>query len=143
MKHNGSILAFTSQRNKEVMQAYRKTIAEADVINMDKIAVVVANSTYSRFWVSEERAMVVVLELDKGKPVLDSMRPHKREMFEEIYRRVCHLRNRRKNALLADIVMEVVNSTAPKLYMQPKSALDIIYKMRVGFFDKRKAVYER
>ena len=135
MKYHGCILEFTDKRNEELMNAFRKAIAERDFIDITEVSQVIVNMPCSRFWVSEERAMVVVAALAKGKPVLDTMRPTKREMFQEIYNRVTAIRET-SNEPLFDIVMRVVHSPAPKFYMRPRCAMEIIYKIKKGYYDK-------
>ena len=119
------------------MEAYRKAIKNAGYIDINKIAEEIVNMPYSRFWVSEERAMLVISAIDRGTPVLDTMRPLKREMFEKIYERVCKLRKDNTYTCTAELVMMAVNSQAPKLYMRPRCALDIIYKIKRGFYERR------
>lgn len=69
------------------------------------------------------------------------MRPSKREMFTEIYNRVVALKKHRPDAPLLDLVAKVVNSPAPKFYMKPRCAMEIIYKIKKGFYDKQKRRY--
>ena len=136
MKHKGSILAFTSQRNEELMNAYRNAISNVPFIDIDTVAEQIANSPCSRFWVSEERALIIIHALDNKKNILDSMSPMKRELFTEIYSRVNDLRSTEPAIPIHDIVFRVVNSPAPKFYLQPRCALDIIYKIKNGFYNK-------
>ena len=138
MKYRGCILEFTHQRNDELMKAFREAITKRPFIDISEVSEVVVNMPCSRFWVSEERAMVVVAALMKGKPILNTMRPTKREMFQEIFNRVTALRRRQPETPLFDLVMEVVNSQAPKFYMRPRCAMEIIYKIKRGFYAKQK-----
>lgn len=136
MKYHGCILEFTDQRNKELMRAFKEVIQEEDFIDINKVSEKLVNKPCSRFWVSEERAMVVMNALFKGRPVLNAMRPTKREMFKEIYHRVIALRKQRPHYSLFELVMHVVNSPAPKFYMLPRSAMATIYKIKNGFYNK-------
>lgn len=135
MKHIGCILEFTHSRNKELMQAYRSAIITCRHICLDDIADRIVNTPCSRFWVSEERATVVLTAIKQGKPVLDRMRPTKREMYEEINSRVDDFLNRNKSLSLFEGIVHVVNSPAPKFYMRPRCAMEIIYKMKRGYYD--------
>jgi hypothetical protein len=137
MKYRGCILEFTDERNKELMRAFREAISKSDFIDIAKISEAMVNMPCSRFWISEERAMVVVAALIKGKPVLKTMRPTKREMFTEIYKRVVALQKQCPDATVFELVMKVVNSPAPKFYMRPRCAMEIIYKIKKGFYEKR------
>ena len=136
MKSPGSILEFTHDRNRELMSAFRKAIADRPFIDITEVSEAIVNMPCSRFWVSEERAMVVVTAMLKGKPILAAMRPTKREMFQEIYNRVLRLRASRPDAPISILVSQVVNSPAPKFYMRPRCAMEIIYKIKKGFYKK-------
>ena len=130
MKYHGCILEFTDARNKELLRAFREALSASDYIDISSISTAVVNMPCSRFWVSEERAMVVIAAMLKGKPILNSMRPTKREMFNEIYKRVKALRSAYPHLTLFDLVTQVVNSPAPKFYMRPRCAMEIIYKIK-------------
>lgn len=130
MKQPGSILAFTRQRNAALLCAFRRIASADPVIRLDDVAEKVVNSPSPRFWVSEERAAAVISAMMRGIPVLDSMRPSKREMFTEIYRRVLLLRSTRPESCLLHLVIEVVNSPAPKFYMKASSAIERLFKIR-------------
>ena len=82
--------------------------------------------------------MVVVAALIKGKPVLDAMRTTKREMFQEIYSRVQKYQKQFPDASLSELVLKAVNSPSPKFYMTPRSAMEIIYKIKKGHYNKHK-----
>ena len=138
MKYRGCILEFTDERNKELMRAFRNAISQRNFIDISEISESIVNMPCSRFWVSEERALVVVTKLIKGKPVLDSMRPTKRELFTEIHNRVIALQQKHPDATLTELISKVVNSPAPKFYMRPRCAMEIIYKIKKGFYEKRK-----
>ena len=138
MKYRGCILEFTDERNRELMRAFREVVAKTDFIDISKVSEQIVDMPCSRFWVSEERAMVVVAAMVKGKPVLDAMRPTKREMFSEIYKRVLQLREERPKATLFELVVKVVNSPAPKFYMRPRCAMEIIYKIKKGHYERRR-----
>lgn len=136
MKHKGCILEFTDKRNDELMAVFRAAIANSQFIDLSEISKVVVNSPCSRFWVSEERATVVMSSMIRGFPVLQSMRPVKQEMFREIFRRVQQLKIDNPGRPLYDYVLQVVNSPAPKFYMKPRSAIEILYKIKKGHYSK-------
>lgn len=136
MKPHGSILEFTKERNADLMRAYRHQIARARHIRMKDIGAAIVNMPSVRFWVSEERATIVVSALIAGRDLPENMRPTKCEMFSEIYRRVLKLRKKRPLCSLSELVCEVINSPAPKFYMLPRSAMDIIYKIKNGYYDE-------
>lgn len=135
MKSLGSVLAFTRQRNEALLKAYRQQVDTAGFVLLNEIGEKIVNSPSPRFWVSEERAAAVVSAIMRGKPVLDTMRPSKREMFEEIHRRVVALKKLHPDWRLSQLVFTVVNSPAPKFYMKASSALERLFKIRNGWYD--------
>ena len=137
MKYHGCILDFTDERNHELLTVFRNTIASRSFIDIEEVSEAVVNTPCSRFWVSEERALRVINALIKGLPVLRAMRPAKREMFKEIYRRFVKLRRSLPKASVFEGVIKVVNSPAPKFYMTPRSAMATIYKIKNGFYGKQ------
>ncbi len=141
MKSFGSVLAFTRERNAALLKAYREQVNAASFVRLNEIGEKIVNSLSPRFWVSEDRAAAVVSAIMRGKPVLETMRPTKREMFEEIHRRVVALKAQHPDWHLCRLVFEVVNSPAPKFYMEASSALERLFKIRNGWYDNGKGNY--
>lgn len=129
MKHPGCTSDFSILRNRELMAAFRATIATMEFVDIEAVSALIVEKPCSRFWVSEERATAVVSAIIAGQPILYTMRPTKREMFLDIYNRVKPLRDEFPNKPLCDLVFLAVNSPAPKFYMQPSYAMKIIYKI--------------
>lgn len=136
MKYFGSSVYFTRQRNADIMRAYRLCLAEAEVIRLPDIFRRVAESPSSRFWVSEERAAIVISAMQAGRP-LPRMTPTKREMFLEIYRRYCELRPLRPDATVIELATVIVNQPAPKFYFTPRSIREFIRRIRKGHYDPK------
>lgn len=135
-KHFGSIMDFTSQRNDDLMRAYREQLALANYIIMPEIFEKVAESPARRFWVSEERGAVEVARMLVGKP-FSPMRQNKREMFEEIFRRYLALRDLHPDKSLFELVSKVVHQPAPKFYLTPRTVGEFIYRIKNGWYDKQ------
>ena len=136
MKYYGSILDFTQERNQELMRVYQEELSKAGYIVMPKIFEQVANSPCSRFWVSEERAAIVISTLLAGK-VIPNMRKNKREMFEEIFRRFLIVREQYPEKSIYALAIMVVNQPAPKFYMTPRTIGELIYRIKNGWYDKQ------
>lgn len=141
MKSFGSVLAFTQERNDALLKAYREQVGTTRFVRLNEIGEKIVNSPSPRFWVSEERAAAVVSAIMRGKPVLKMMRPTKRAMFEEIHRRVVALKKKHPDWHLCQLIFEVVNSPAPKFYMEASSALERLFKIRNGWYDNGKGNY--
>lgn len=136
MKYYGSILDFTKERNQELLRVYQEKLSEAGYIIMPKIFEQVANSPCSRFWVSEERAAIVISSLLAGKS-LPNMRKNKREMFDEIFRRFLAVREKYPEKSIYALAIMVVNQPAPKFYLTPRTVGELIYRIKNGWYDKQ------
>lgn len=135
MKNFGSILDFTDQRNNDLMRAFRKQLAAARTVVMPEIFELVAASPACRFWVSEERASIVISAMEAGRPI-PRMRSNKREMFDEIYRRYLLRRAENPDASTFQLVSEIVNQPAPKFYLTPRTVGELIYRIKKGWYDR-------
>lgn len=136
MKYFGSILDFTRERNADLIRVYRQKLAEAKIIVMPVIFELVAESPASRFWVSEERAAIVVSAMVAGKP-MPRMRSNKREMFEEIYRRYLVMQEEYPDKSVYELVTKIVNQPAPKFYLTPRTVGEFIYRIKNGWYDNQ------
>ena len=136
MKYYGSILDFTQERNQELVRVYQEELSKAGYIVMLKIFEQVANSPCSRFWVSEERAAIVISTLLAGK-VIPNMRKNKREMFDEIFRRFLIVREQYPEKSIYALAIMVVNQPAPKFYMTPRTVGELIYRIKNGWYEKQ------
>lgn len=136
MKYFGCILDFTRQRNADLLRAFRRQLALSDFIVMPDIFQLVAESPASRFWVSEERAAIVIAAMLAGKP-LPHMRRNKREMFDEIFRRFLIERKANPNKSIYELVAKIVNQPAPKFYLTSRTVGEFIYRIKNGWYDKQ------
>lgn len=136
MKPHGSHFEYEDQRNDNLMTVYHKIIVEANYVRMPDIYEKVANSPSRRFWVSEERAAIVVSAMMRGDK-LKNMRPLKREMYNEIYNRAMSLREKHPSLPVSQLVAMVVEQPAPKFYLTPGSAKVLICKIRKQWYYQR------
>ena len=130
MKSFGSVLAFTRERNAALLKAYREQIDAAIFVRLNEIGEKIVNSPSPRFWVSEERAAAVVSAIMRGKPVLKTMRPTKREMFEEIHRRVVALKEQHPDLYARAIAIE--DNARPRLEKVKGLGRNYAWKDRFG-----------
>lgn len=129
MKSHGAVMEFAEERMHDLMRAYDEYISSCGQIRMHEVYSSIVNMASRRFWVSDERATQVVCFMLKGK-CLDKMRPLKREMFEEILRRVLDLHCKRPELTIKECCSIVVASPAPKFYLMPGSAKIMVCKAR-------------
>lgn len=121
-------MAFNAQREHAVMTAFRSCIADRQRIVMSDVAAEISEMPAERFWVSEQRAAIVVSALLAGRDLPPYTRSPKRRMFMEIFSRFVELRRKREGESIISIVSEIVHSPAPSFYMSPRSVMDIVYK---------------
>lgn len=133
----GRNFEYTEQRDRDLMNAYRIQLENCGKIHLTDVLYKTVNSPSARFWVSEDRATIVISQMFRGIPITD-MKPMKLEMFSEIFNRVKVLQSICPDRTLADIVCEVVNSPAPKFYLTPQSAKIIIFRIKQKWLKERK-----
>lgn len=136
MKPHGSHFEYEALRNDNLMTVYHEIIVKANYVRMPDIYEMVANSPSRRFWVSEERAAIVVSAMMRGDK-LKKMRPLKREMYNEIYNRAMRLREKYPELPVSQLVAKVVEQPAPKFYLTPGSAKVLICKIRKEWYYQR------
>jgi hypothetical protein len=139
MKHVGSTFEYEDMRNEDLLNAYKEALRIYDRSSADLYRKVVEMPT-RRFYVSEERAAIVISNMHKGRSIAQ-MRPNKREMYEEIYRRVLELKKERPNDSIYDLTFAVVQQPAPKFYLTPESARVFICYIKKQWYEQRKKKY--
>lgn len=129
MKHRGNNCEYRDERDADLLRAYHSFIVSSKVIDIHKISEQVVSMPSSRFWISEERAAIVIRKIKKGDN-LSNMRPLLREMFMEIFHRVTSMEKAHPELTFFDIIFHVVRQPAPKFYLTPESARVIMYKAK-------------
>lgn len=136
MKNVGSTFEYEDMRNEDLMDAYKEVLCSHNGSTKELYRKVVEMPT-RRFYVSEERASIVISNMYKGRSIVQ-MRPNKREMYEEIYRRVLELKKERPNNSIYDLTFEVVQQPAPKFYLTPESARVFTCYIKKQWYEQRK-----
>ena len=117
MKKTGSKSCYSELRNKELLKTYRRLIGECNKIYLPEILQRLADSTCSRFWVSEQRAAIVLSKMFAGEDVLCKMRPCKQQMFMKLFQKALYVKFKKPEKNMKTIAWEVTNSPAPKFYL--------------------------
>lgn len=137
MKKVGSTFEYEEARNKDLLRAINVQCDAHPYWSMPEIFKAVVDMPSERFWVSEERAAIVISNLFNGAS-LHKMGATKREMYLEIFRRVQELKKKRPKDSIYNLTFDVVNGTAPKFYLTPGSAKVILHKIKHGWYEERK-----
>lgn len=137
MKNLGSVFEYEQERNNNLLRLYHQLISEVKFICSEEIYRKMADSPSDRFWVSEERALIVVLQIMKGDTLL-GMGKNKRDMFFEIYKRATIMKQKYPTLSLTKIMFKVVRQPAPKFYLTEGSIKVIISKIKSKWYERRR-----
>lgn len=139
MKHKGALMEYSRERSDDLMRAYDEYIASCDCIRMPDVYDKIVNMPSRRFWVSDIRAALVVSAMMRGEAKLESMWPLRREMYEEICRRVLAAREKYPGLTASKLCAMVVEQPAPKFYLTPGSAKMMVCKARKEWIRRKQA----
>lgn len=135
MKNFGSKSEYAHERTHDLLKAYFHYIGACRHISMPDVFKRVVEMPASRFWISSPRASVVIARMMRGDD-LNYMRPNKREMFFEIYRRFSSLRTKYPKLSIPRLIDKVLAQPAPKFYMAPGTARVLILRARKNVLRK-------
>lgn len=112
--------AYKADMHDDLMRNYREVVRTCGCTSQTEAFRLTLARPARRFWVSRMRAYSVMLRLiDGDASVLDGMKPWKREMYQEIYRRLLEAaakpRYWGKSAYC--IVPDIIAQPAPKFYI--------------------------
>ena len=139
MKHRGDVPDYSEERVEDLMKTYTHILETYEgKINPLQLFERLANSPAQRFWVSPERAAIILARMEKGDD-LSRMGNTRREMFQEIYRRAQELRVKYPNMSIRQLAVNVIMQPAPKFYLTPASARVIVCKVRKKWYRKKNA----
>lgn len=128
MRKKGCVCEFTQERDEELVRCFRRQLASVRVIDLPKIFRELPEMGASRFFVSEMRAREIVgYHMRHGVWKVKSK--VRREMFEEIERRVLEAMAEEPSLSMSDAMFEVVNSPAPRFYLTPRTVRTLIYEL--------------
>lgn len=132
MKKRGSTSDFTGERDRELYAAFLEELRTTRDIPLRELFARAASRPASRFWVSERRAADVISAMLRGAnpDSVEKMYPRRREMYEEILRRVRAKMNADPTLCMTHAVDEAVCEPAPSFYLTDESARCIIYRIR-------------
>ena len=129
MKHFGTKFEYTDMRDEALMSTYRRLMASEKYIRLPELLEKGVNSPSKRFWVSEERAAIVLSQMFKGD-LLENMSEMKREMFMDLYEVAKVIRSNNPGMSMADIAFHATRQPARKFYIKAASAKVIIHRIK-------------
>lgn len=129
MKHVGCVTNFKTERGKALYKAFVETMGECKGQTINELCVRVSTKPSPRFWVSEERAAVVVGRIFKGDLLIEMSRM-KREMFFEIADKVGEVLRKNKGMSINEACIKVVNGRASRFHLTPLTIRVLISNYR-------------
>lgn len=129
MKKKGNTSDFTEDRDNELHRSFMEVLRTGGDMPLRDMFGAAAARPSSRFWVSETRAAIVIGAMMRGREP-ERMYSKRREMFAEIYRRVCEKMAADPTLCMTHAVNRTVNEPAPEFYLTAESARSIIYRRR-------------
>ena len=138
MKHIGAHVKYENERDKELIKTFHNAIMSNDGLKLIDILTITVNSPCSRFWVSEERASIVLSKMFAGDTLV-YMSDTKREMYQELFRRAKEKKRKYPHKSVYELAIDVTGQPAPKFYLTPQSAKVIICKIKQKWKKQRKS----
>jgi len=132
MKRFGAECEFKRERNTEIMRHYRAYVRRVRRIDLTEISEELSRMPASRFWISEERALIIVSQMRRGIALSPSTRPMKRRLYYDLYARALQVLRGAPGITLTEAVRRAVYSPAPSFYLTARSVLDIIHACKSG-----------
>lgn len=129
MKHIGNVAEYRDQKNNELLARFAEQFRNGSYRDMNDLFSKTASMPATRFFIGEQRALVIVKRLMRGES-LGRMLSSRRRMYLDIYSRVCAVMRDNPECTLTNAVFQVVNSQAPEFYMTRESARTTIYRLR-------------
>lgn len=134
MRKKGNIFILSDKRDRDLLRAYNEQIQKhlnlyGRVIQTGLMEQVI-NSPASRYWVSSERACVVISKLEHGESI-SYMNPVKQRFYNSLYNEFIKYRQLHPEIQTRKHIIEiVVMLPAPCFAITPRVARNIIQRIR-------------
>ena len=133
MRKKGSIFVLTDGRDRDLLRAYneqlRKQLRLYGRVCQSLLAERTVGSPASRYWVSSERACVIVYRMMRGESI-GYMNPVKFRFYTALYQAFCRYREEHPQMPVKHIVEIVVTQPAPCFPVTARVAKNIIERIR-------------
>ena len=124
-------LEFKEERDKDFLASYdfviKKHGEKAPYLKRDELLLEAIMRPAKRFYVSEEQSFRIISKMLKGQGI-GIRNPLKLQMYEEIFLRVKQ-ELEKSNLSTIEIIEKVINQSAPRFYIDIKSARILHYKL--------------
>lgn len=129
MRHKGDSNTYISQRNDDLYEKYKDVIRHSEIIMSKEIFKRLVLMPAKRFYVSEERAGVIIRKMIKGED-LGKMKKETKQMYQDIFNIVKKMLCNDKENTLSKIISKALYNKAPSFYLTENSARVIISRIK-------------
>lgn len=136
MKRKNSTFEYEEERIDDLMRAFHSCLASSRHVNTNDLLATAIMMPSRRFWVSEERATIVIADMLRGQGI-EHMNANKQRMYREIHKRVKLLIGESADMPISHAVACVVAQEAPCFYMSVNSARKAYYAHKKAWYLKR------
>lgn len=139
MKHKGNHYEYNDERDRDLLKVFNEkfTSSITNTYILDIMKSVVCSPS-SRFWVSEDRAAIVISNMMRDINCINGMIESKKRMYKEILSRTIKVIDENPGIALINAVRMVVTGEAPEFYITPESAIIIIHRIKKRCYEERK-----
>lgn len=138
MRNKNDRNEFKEQRDAEIMAAYRHALRiYGGKTDVNTLYGIVCSMPSSRFFVSVNRALRIVIKMINGENI-DYMKNNYRRMYNEIFIRVKEELAKNNSLSVRKAVAKVVGSPAPEMYISKRQVAYIIGKEKRKCYEERK-----
>ena len=124
-------LEFKEQRDRDFLASYDSVIKKygkkAPFLKRDELLLEAITCPAKRFYVSEEQSFRIITKMLKGQSI-GIRNPLKLQMYKEIFLRVKQ-ELEGSSLPIVEIIENVINQSAPRFYIDLKSARILHYKL--------------
>jgi hypothetical protein len=121
------------QRDEDLMRAYHQKMDEAmkseGRFNKMDIITRAVNSPASRYWISLERACLVIYKLKRGEPITGA-KNNSRRLYESIYQKYLQAERQYPDTPVKHLIANIIEQPAPCFALTAQSASLLINKIR-------------
>ena len=136
MKHKGNNCDYIDERNKFFYDSFNRLLASCDSVNfVNRLSLAdgsvmfapselmkrIAASPCYRCWISVDRAIAVVAQMERGFVFPDTTSKNRLRLYNYIHRRYIEEQALHPEQGMKTIVFDIVNSTAPESFVSPAS----------------------
>ena len=137
MRHLGSTNELKAQQDAEIVIAFRKIFSiYGGIVGVERIYEMVASAPAPRFFVSPERAAIVIADLRRGKR--PNMQHAKARMYADLDRIVSDIQSQFPCMDMLNICRKAVLRPAPEFYKSTRQIKHIISERQHQCYATRK-----